>query len=127
MAVGTARGGYADRVLGPSRNRACGRSGDRDDVAQTGGVTIRDGAAQDDLVVEQVELVQQDRRLQRVHTAVHAEAHVVVAIRALAVDTKRLQRFEVGRIVEEDGPSISIASQRLGRKQPGRREGEGRT
>src|SRR6185437_6113891 len=82
------------------------------------GVAGCDPLPQFDLVLEYLQLGQQDRRLQRVQPAVHADADVVVAaILAVARDLPYHHGKPV--VVGEDRAAIAVAAQRLAGEETG--------
>ena len=77
------------------------------------------GPAGGDLVGEDGQLFQQDRRLEGVEARIHADPDVVVLVLALAVDPQRSQQLGPPGIVGEDRAAVAVAAQRLGRKEAG--------
>src|ERR1700720_3602776 len=78
-------GRQADRVLRPDRGRAFGQLRDLRHVGQMLAIAPRDPIAGRDLIGENLELLDQHGRLDRVETAVGADAHALVPTRSLAM------------------------------------------
>ncbi len=78
--------------------------------------------AQLDLLLEDVQLGQQDGRLQGVQAAVHADPHVVVAA-ILAVAGDLAQHPGQLVVAGEDRPAVAVAAQRLAGEEAGAGDG----
>ncbi len=63
------------------------------------------------------QLLQQDRSLDRIETAVHADPDVVVFVAAFSMDAQAVQDSCHLRVVREDRTAIAIAAKRF---KPGR-------
>ena len=108
---------HADRVLRPHRCAIGHDMGDRRHVAEAGVVALRHLLARRNLLFEDRQLLDQDRRLQRVEARIHADADIVVFVVALAVEAQRAD--EIGRrvIVGDDRAAVAVAAERLGGKE----------
>ena len=78
--------GQADGVLRPDRGAAGSKPRHGHGVAEAAGVAIGNRVAHGDLVLENFELLDQDRRLHGIEPRGQAETDVVVFVAALAVD-----------------------------------------
>ena len=94
--------------------------GTRHDIAEPARIALGDLVARGDLVLEDLQLLDQDRRLHGVEPPGQAEADIVVFVRALAVDANAAQRLGKLGIVGEDRAAVAEAAERLGREEAGR-------
>ncbi len=90
------------------------------DVAEGVRIALRDRVAGRDLVVEDLQLLDQDRGLHGVEPAGQAEPDVVVFVDALPVHADAAQRVGELVIVGEDRAAVAEAAERLGREEAGR-------
>src|SRR5699024_9910851 len=70
------------------------------------------------LLIEQLELDQQDRRLQRVQPAVHAQLQVTVAPSVAVIDQTTQRRRQVV-IIGKQRSAVAVGPQRLAGKEAG--------
>ena len=118
VAVGAFR--QADRVLRPDRGIAGRQAWHRDDVAQATRIALGDPVAGGDLVVEDLQLLDQDRGLHGVEPAGQAEPDVVVFVDALPVHADAAQRRRELVVIGEDRAAVAEAAERLCREEAGR-------
>src|SRR5258708_1549883 len=85
-AVAIAALGQPDGVLRPDRGAVTGKTRNRYDIAKTSGVTLRDPVARGNLVLEDFQFLDQDRRLHGVEPPGEPETNIIVFVRALAVN-----------------------------------------
>ena len=71
-------------------------------------------------VRENLQLLAQNRRLDRIEARGEPNAHVVVLVRALPVHPQASERVGKGIIVGDDGAAIAIAAEWLGGEKTGR-------
>ena len=90
------------------------------DIAEPSRIALRDHVARGDLVIEDFQLLDQDRGLHGVEPSGQAEADIVVFVRALAVDADAAQRRGKFGIVGEDRAAVAEAAERFGREKAGR-------
>ena len=109
-----------DGVLRPHRGAAAGEPRDAHDIAEALRVALGDLVARGDLVLEDFQFLDQDRRLHGVEAAGQPEPHIVVFVRTLAVDADAAQRACEFGIVGEDRAAVAEAAERLGREEAGR-------
>jgi hypothetical protein len=100
-----------DAVVGELR--ALGARRQHDAAAQGRVVARGHGGAAARLVLEDLELGEQHRRLDRVEPAVDADAHDVVGVAAHAVETDRFVECGARAVVGEDGAAVAVAAERL--------------
>src|SRR5437016_4079485 len=86
-------------------------------AAERARITLRDLLAHLDLLGKDAQLLEQDGGLDGVEPRVHADADVLVLVRALAVDTDGAQKLVQLAIVGEARPAVAIAAEWLGRKE----------
>ena len=103
----------------PNRRIAFRHYGHRHYIAKHFIVTLRHAVACGDLIREYLQLLDQDRSLHGVKTAIHADANIVVFIAALAMDTEGPHDGGQFIIIGENRPPIAIATKRLGREKAG--------
>lgn len=121
-----------DGVLRPDGNAALDhRRNGRHVPCKPLGVTVGDDVAQGDLFGEQLELLDQHRRLDGIQPRVHADAHVQVlgvvvegaagdvARHGLAMHPQAVEQLGQGGVIGQDRPAVAVAAQRLGRKEAG--------
>ena len=82
-------------------------------------IARRDLLAGDHLLFEDRELLDQDRRLQRVEARVQADMDVVVLRLALAVEGERAELRGERVVIGEHGAAVAVAAERLGRIEAG--------
>src|SRR5690606_9226758 len=80
-----------------------------------------DGLARHDLLRKDLQLLDQDGGLYRVEPSVDADAHVVVLVRALAVNAQAADRTGERLVVGEHRAAVAVAAERLRRKEAGGR------
>ena len=73
-----------------------------------------------DLVLENLQLLDQDRRLHGVEASCQTKAHIVVFVGALAVNANAAQRLGKLVIIGKDGATIAEAAERFCREEAGR-------
>ena len=112
--------GKADGVLRPDRGAAGRKARHSDDVGQAARIAFRDPVAGGDLVVEDLQLLDQDRGLHGVEPAGQAEADVVVFVDALPVHADAAQRRRELVVIGEDRAAVAEAAERLCREEAGR-------
>src|SRR5215510_12147316 len=110
-----------DRVLRPYRRGAVDQLRHAGDGCKLGVVVRRDAIAILDLRGKDAQLLDEDRRLQCVHPAVDADVYVVVLVGALAMNTQASQQRRKLIIVGKHCATVTVAAQRLGRIEAGRR------
>ncbi len=101
--------------MGPDRGRPGADGGRSRDIGQRRLVAPGHPVPGLDLLRQHGELFQQNRGLQGVQPAVHAEADVVVFAAPLAVGANRAELGRLVLVVEQDGAAVAVAAQRLGR------------
>src|SRR5439155_25984838 len=109
----------ADGVLRPNRGASGSQPRHRHEVAETARIAPRDAVARRDLVLENLQLLDQDRRLPGAETPGQAKAHIVVFVGALAVNADAAQRLGKFVIIGKDGATIAEAAERLGGEEAG--------
>ena len=121
---GIARSGLeADGVLRPHRRHAGRHHRHGDDVAQRFVVAAGDTVARIDLIRENLELLDQHRRLNGVKARGQAEADIVVAIAAHAMNAHTAHQVGEIIVIGERRAAVAITAERLGRKEAGRGDG----
>ena len=105
-----------DGVLRPDRGAAAGEMRHGHDIAEAPRIALRDLVARGDLVLEDLQLLDQDRRLHGVEPPGEPETDIVVFVGALAVDADAAQRLGKFGIVGEDRAAVAEAAERLGRE-----------
>src|ERR1700686_3612949 len=83
-------------------------------------IALRDLVARGDLILEDLQFLEQDRRLHGVEAPGQAETDVVVFVRSLAVNADAAQRCREFGIVGKNPPAVAEAAERLGREKAGR-------
>ncbi len=114
-----ATAGDADGVLRPHRGQAGRHRRDGDDIGELFGIVAGGAVARGDLVGENLELLDQDRGLDRIEAGRHADTDVVVFIAALPVHAQAQQRFGEFVVVGEHRAAVAVAAERLGREKAG--------
>src|SRR5882757_10420671 len=102
----------ADGVLRPNRGISARHVGGDDVVAESARITIGNLVARSNLVIEDLQLFDQHRRLNGVETAGHPKPDVVILVSALAVDANAAQRVGEIIIIGENRPAVAVAAQR---------------
>src|SRR5262249_16823582 len=122
----TPLGRDADRILRPDRGRTLAQVGNGRDLGKPGPIAARDALARYDLLGEDLELFDQDRRLDRVEPSVEPYSHAIIFVVALAVDAQAAHDRGKLVVVGEHGAAVAVNAERLCRKEAGRgRFGEG--
>jgi hypothetical protein len=85
------------------------------DIAKPSAYSVGAAVPAFDLVGEDVQLGQQNARLQRVQARIHADAVIGVAGFALAVIAQRFDQMRQLFVIGQHGAAIAITAQRLGR------------
>jgi hypothetical protein len=80
-------------------------------------VTLRNAIPRGDFISEDLELLDQYRRLQRVEPGIEPDANIVVLVAALAVHTDTIERCGELVVIGEDRAAIAVAAERLGREE----------
>src|SRR5687767_3583124 len=91
--------------------------GTHDRTGKEVAVPLRNALPRHELVLEDCELLQQHGGLDRVEPAVDAHSHVVVLVRALAVDPQGPQRGGHLVAIGEHCSAVAVAAERLGWKE----------
>ena len=112
--------GQPDGVLRPDRGAAGGKPRHGHDIAEPARIALGDLVARGDLVLEDLQLLDQDRRLHGVEPPGQAEADIVVFVRTLPVHANAAQRLGKLVIVGEDRAAVAEAAERLCREKAGR-------
>ena len=112
--------GQADGVLRPDRGASGSQPRHRHEVTETARIAFRNPIAGRDLVLENLQLLDQDRRLHRVEASCQTKAHIVVFVGALAVNANAAQRLGKLVIIGKDGATIAEAAERFCREEAGR-------
>ena len=86
------------------------------DIAETARIALRDQIARGDLVLEDFQFLEQDRRLHGVEPAGEPEPDIVVFVRTLAVNADAAQRCGQFGIVGENRAAVAEAAERFGRE-----------
>ena len=118
---GVARGGVGEqhRVDGPGAGTVRHPGGDFQDLREFGIVDRGDFFAPGHFRLEHIELGQQDRRLQGVHPAIHADTLHRIAGASLAMGSQRPVQSGALRGFGEQRAAIAIGAKRLGGKEAG--------
>ena len=109
-----------DGVLRPGRTVAVRRARRLDDVAEAFGIAFADALARHHLVFEDGQLLEQDRRLDRVEAGIQADMDIVVLRLALAVEGEGAELCGEGIVIGEHRAAVAVAAERLGRIEAGR-------
>src|SRR5207237_9611534 len=92
----------------------------RHEVAEAARVALRHTVAGRDLVLENLQFLDQDRRLHGIEASGQAKAHIVVFVGALAVNADAAQRLGKFVVFGKDGAAVAAAAERLGGEEAGR-------
>ena len=90
------------------------------DIAEPSRIALGDLVARGDFVLEDLQLLDQDRRLHGVEPPGQPETDIVVFVRTLAVDADAAQRLGKFGVVGEDRAAVAKTAERLGREKAGR-------
>ncbi len=113
--------GRPDRILSEDRQHVVGHGGRLDGTGEPLPVAPCDRLARLDLVGKDRQLFQEDTGLYRIHASGHADAHIVVLVRALAVEEQRAHHLGEFVVLREHRAAVAVAAERLGREEAGRR------
>ena len=91
--------------------------GTRRNIGERRRIAPRNALARRDLVREELQLLDQHRRLDGVEPAVEADAGAIVFVAALAVDAQAAQHRRKLVVVGENGAAVAVAAERLGGKE----------
>src|SRR5690242_13051251 len=105
-----------DRVLRPHRGVAGRNTWHANDVAKTLTVTFGNAVAGIDLVGEDFQFFNKDRRLDRIESRGETDADIVIFVASLPVYAQAPQGIGKAIVVGRHGAAIAVASERLGRE-----------
>src|SRR5467141_2840360 len=103
-------------VLRPDRGAAVGEARNRHHIPEASRIALSHLVARGDFVLEDFQLLDQDRRLHGVEPPGEPETNIVVFVRTLAVNADAAQRLREFGIVGENRSAVAKAAQRLGGK-----------
>src|SRR5205085_3484312 len=117
VAVDAAR--QPDSVLRPDRGAAGSGMRDGHDVAEAARITLRDRVTCGDLLLENLQFLEQDRRLHGVEPSRQPEPDVVIFVRTLTMDADAAQDFGKAGIIGKDRAAVAETAERFCGKETG--------